>query len=81
MNKKVFVDGVTLIGYIDHPSRVPVHASQLFTKNITTFLLNMVDDGELKPDLEDEIVANTLITEGGEIKHDGLREALAKETN
>lgn len=81
VNKKVFVDGVTLIGYIDHPSRVPVHASQLFTKNITTFLLNMVDDGELKPDLEDEIVANTLITEGGEIKHDGLREALAKETN
>ena len=47
-NEKVYLDGVTLIGYIDHPGRVPVHASQLLTKNITTFLLNMTKEGELK---------------------------------
>ncbi len=80
-NQKVFVDGVTLIGYIDHPSRVPVHASQLYTKNITTFLLNMVKEGQLEPDMGDEIVAATLVTEAGEIKHEGLREAAVKEAN
>jgi NAD(P) transhydrogenase subunit alpha len=78
-NQKVYVDGVTIIGYIDHPSRVPVHASQLFTKNITTFLLNMAKEGELTVDMEDEIVSATLVTESGEIKHAGLRETIEKE--
>lgn len=80
-NQKVYVDGVTIIGYIDHPSRVPVHASQLFTKNITTFLQNMTKDGEIELNLEDEIVAATLITDGGEIKHAGLLEAIEKGTS
>ncbi|MEE2732320.1 MAG: Re/Si-specific NAD(P)(+) transhydrogenase subunit alpha [Pseudomonadota bacterium] len=78
VNQKVYVDGVTIIGYVDHPSRVPVHASQLFTKNITTFLQNMAKDGELTMNLEDEIVAATLVTDGGEIKHAGLLEAIEK---
>jgi len=77
-NEKAYVDGVTLIGYIDHPSRVPVHASQLYTKNISTFLLNMCKDGALALNMEDEIVAATLVTEGGEIKHAGLKEAAEK---
>jgi NAD(P) transhydrogenase subunit alpha len=77
-NQKEYVDGVTIIGYIDHPSRVPVHASQLFTKNITTFLQNMAKEGELALNMEDEIVAATLITEAGEIKHAGLKEAAEK---
>lgn len=77
-NQKVYVDGVTIIGYIDHPSRVPVHASQLFTKNITTFLQNMTKEGEIELNLEDEIIAATLITDGGEIKHAGLLEAIEK---
>lgn len=80
-NKKVYVDGVTIIGYIDHPSRVPVHASQLFTKNITTFVLNMTKEGELALDMEDEIVASTLITDAGEIKHKGLLEFIEKESD
>lgn len=79
-NRKVYKDGVTIIGYIDHPSRVPVHASQLFTKNITTFLLNMAKEGELRINMDDEIVAATLVTEGGEIKHQGLREQIEKES-
>ncbi len=78
-NEKVFVDGVTIIGYVDHHSRVPVHASQLFTKNISTFLLNMSKDGALALNMDDEIVAKTLVTENGDIKHDGLRAAIEKE--
>lgn len=71
--EKVYLDGVTIIGYTDHPGRVPVHASQLLTKNITTFLLNMAGEGQLKLDMEDDIVAATLVTEDGEIKHQGLK--------
>ena len=78
-NEKVFLDGVTLIGYIDHPGRVPVHASQLLTKNIATFLLNMTKDGQLDVNMEDDIVAATLVTEDGEIKHAGLKALIEKE--
>lgn len=78
-NKKAYVEGVTLIGYIDHPSRVPVHASQLLTKNITTFFLNMAKDGQLNINMQDDIVAATLVTEDGEIKHAGLKAALEQE--
>jgi len=78
-NEKVYLDGVTLIGYIDHPGRVPVHASQLLTKNITTFLLNMTKEGELNVDMEDDIVAATLVTENGEIKHEGLKALIEQE--
>lgn len=79
-NKKVYVDGITLIGYIDHPSRVPVHASQLLTKNITTFFLNMATkEGQLNINMEDDIIAATLVTENGEIKHAGLKAAAEQE--
>ncbi|SIS82569.1 MAG: Re/Si-specific NAD(P)(+) transhydrogenase subunit alpha [Thalassolituus maritimus] len=76
-NDKVYLDGVTIIGYTDHPGRVPVHASQLLTKNISTFLLNMADEGELSVNMEDDIVAATLVTEDGEVKHEGLSAQLA----
>ncbi|MCG8671195.1 MAG: Re/Si-specific NAD(P)(+) transhydrogenase subunit alpha [Pseudomonadales bacterium] len=75
-NKKVWKDGVTIIGYVDHPSRVPVHASQLYTKNITTYLLNMAKDGELDLNMEDEIVSSTLITDGGKVTHQGILDAI-----
>ena len=76
---KVYLDGITIIGYTDHPGRVPVHASQLLTKNITTYLLNMATEGQLNIDMEDDIIAATLITEAGEIKHEGLKALAEKE--
>ncbi|MFT6190529.1 MAG: NAD(P) transhydrogenase subunit alpha [Oleispira sp.] len=76
---KVYLDGITIIGYTDHPGRVPVHASQLLTKNITTFLLNMALEGQLNINMEDDIIAATLITEAGEIKHNGLKAQAEKE--
>jgi NAD(P) transhydrogenase subunit alpha len=78
-DQKVYLDGITIIGYTDHPGRVPVHASQLLTKNITTFLLNMAGEGQLNIDMEDDIIAATLITEAGEIKHQGLKAQTEKE--
>jgi NAD(P) transhydrogenase subunit alpha len=76
---KVYLDGITIIGYTDHPGRVPVHASQLLTKNITPYLLNMASEGQLNIDMEDDIIAATLITEAGEIKHAGLKAKAEKE--
>jgi NAD(P) transhydrogenase subunit alpha len=75
-NQKVWKNGVTIIGYVDHPSRVPVHASQLYTKNIVTFLMNMAKDGEIELKMEDEIVSSTLVTDGGEVVHKGLLDAM-----
>jgi NAD(P) transhydrogenase subunit alpha len=76
MNEKVDVDGVTLVGHVDHPSRVPVHASQLLTRNITGFLMNMTEDGRLIPPADDDIVQATRVTDNGKVVHDRLREAL-----
>jgi NAD(P) transhydrogenase subunit alpha len=78
-NEKIYLDGVTIIGYNDHYSRVPVHASQLLTKNITSFLANMSRKGELTIDTNDDIVAATLITENGEIRHAGLLKRITEE--
>ncbi len=75
-NKKVWKEGVTIIGYVDHPSRVPVHASQLYTKNIITYLLNMAKEGEIELNMEDEIIASTLVTDGGEVVHKALLESM-----
>ncbi|KPQ30505.1 MAG: NAD(P) transhydrogenase subunit alpha [Marinobacter excellens HL-55] len=69
LNKKIVVDGVTVVGHANHPSRVPVHASQLLTRNITAFLLNMTKAGQLVPDLEDDIVSATLVTQSGQVLH------------
>lgn len=73
MNHKVYKDGVTIIGYVDHPSRVPVHASQLYTKNIKNFLLNMAKDGQLELDKDDEIVAATRVVFDGAVVHPALQ--------
>lgn len=76
MNQKVYLDGVTLIGYIDHHSRVPVHASQLLTRNLTSFLQNMTENGAIVADLEDDIIDATLVIDQGAVRHEGLNAAL-----
>ena len=68
--------GVRIVGYTDYPSRSSVHASQLFSKNISTFLLNMVKDGAFKIDLEDEIVKGALLVHEGQVVHDMIKPLL-----
>ncbi len=57
------VHGVTIIGAINFASSVPYHASQMYARNITTFLLYMVKDGKLQLNLQDEIIRETMITQ------------------
>lgn len=66
--------GVTIDGTINLASTVPYHASQMYAKNVATFLTYMVKDGKLQINPQDEIVRETLITQGGEIVNARLRE-------
>jgi H+-translocating NAD(P) transhydrogenase subunit alpha len=72
--EKIDVNGVTIIGWINLASTVPYHASQMYSRNLATFLLNMVKDGNVQVNLEDDIVAGTLVTQGGEIVNGRIRE-------
>ena len=74
MGEKVVEHGVSIIGVINLASTVPYHASQMYAKNLTNFLLNMVKDGKLNLNMDDEIVRSTLVTEGGEIVNPRVRE-------
>jgi NAD(P) transhydrogenase subunit alpha len=68
---------VTIIGRTNVASEVPYHASQMYTRNLTTFLLNLVKDGKLRPASEDDIIRETLLTRDGEIVNPRVREFLA----
>jgi NAD(P) transhydrogenase subunit alpha len=62
--------GVTVIGPVNVPATVPRHASEMYSRNIATFLKNMITkDGRLNIDLNDEIVRDSLVARGGEVVH------------
>jgi NAD(P) transhydrogenase subunit alpha len=74
--------GVTVIGPSNPPALVPNHASQMYSKNITTFLAHLLGkDGAKKPALEldpnDEITRETLLTRDGEVVHARVKDLLA----
>ena len=66
--------GVTIIGRINVASEVPYHASQMYARNLTAFLLNLVKDGKVRPERDDEIIRETLLTRDGEIVNARVRE-------
>jgi proton-translocating NAD(P)+ transhydrogenase subunit alpha len=72
--KTVVDSGVTIVGEINLASRVPYHASQMYARNVTAFLLHIVKQGKLQIDTEDEITRETLLTRGGEIVQSRVRE-------
>jgi H+-translocating NAD(P) transhydrogenase subunit alpha len=66
--------GVTIDGTINLASTVPYHASQMYARNLASFLVYLVKDGKLQLNLQDEIVRETLLTQNGEIVNARLRE-------
>lgn len=66
--------GVTVIGRINLSSSVPYHASQMYARNISAFLAHLVQAGKLAVDPKDEIIHGTLVTRGGEIVNERVRE-------
>ena len=65
--------GVTILGPTNLPSTVPYHASQMYARNIQTFLLHLVKDGALNLDPADEITRETLVTHDGQVVHERVR--------
>jgi H+-translocating NAD(P) transhydrogenase subunit alpha len=66
--------GVSIIGAINLASSVPYHASQMYARNITTFLTYLTKDGKLQLNMQDEIVRETMVTQGGEVVNARVRE-------
>jgi NAD(P) transhydrogenase subunit alpha len=66
--------GVTIIGRINLASTVPYHASSLYARNVTAFLVHLVKDGKLNLNLADEITRETMLTQGGEVVNARVRE-------
>src|SRR5213593_3650266 len=64
----VIRNGVLIIGPANLPSTLPVHASQMYARNISSFLLHVVKDGALRLDFEDEITRDTCVTHAGEVR-------------
>jgi H+-translocating NAD(P) transhydrogenase subunit alpha len=73
----VIEQGVTVIGTINLASTVPYHASQMYARNITAFLLHLFRDGKFHPDPADEIFRETLVTQDGEVMNARVREFFA----
>ena len=75
-DEAVVTGGVTILGPTNLPSTVPYHASQMYGKNITTFLLHLIEDGNLVINTEDEITQGTLVSYQGQIVHPRVLEVL-----
>lgn len=73
-DRTVVVDGVTILGPTNLPAEVPHHTSQLYARNIATFLQHLVKQGLPEVPTDDEICRDTLVARGGELVHPKVRE-------
>ena len=67
---------VMIYGPLNVPAMLPVHASEMYAKNLYNFLSLIIRDGQVDPDWDDEIVASATLTHGGEIRHEPTRQAV-----
>ncbi len=74
--KDVDVGGVTIIGTRNVPSTMPLHASQLYARNVANLLLHLVKDGAIVVDFEDEITRGCCVTHGGEIVNERAKQTV-----
>jgi NAD(P) transhydrogenase subunit alpha len=72
----VVVHGVTIIGPTNLAGTAPYHASQVYARNLTSFLTNLVKDGQVRAAESDDIIRDTLLTQGGEVVNARVREML-----
>lgn len=74
--KTVVKHGVTIVGALDMPSNLAVHASQMWSRNMEKLMFHLTKDGALKLDMKDEITRGCLITHDGQVVQERVREAL-----
>jgi NAD(P) transhydrogenase subunit alpha len=78
--KDVDVAGVTIMGTRNVPSTMPLHASQLYARNVMNLLLHLVKDGAITLDFQDEITKGSCVTHGGEIVNERAKQLVASTT-
>ncbi|MHC5112943.1 MAG: NAD(P) transhydrogenase subunit alpha [Planctomycetota bacterium] len=78
-DESVDINGVTILGPTNMAATIPLHASQLYGKNVSNLLKLILKDGALEIDHEDEDVMGTMLTENGEIVHSIAREVFGLE--
>jgi NAD(P) transhydrogenase subunit alpha len=71
--QEVVKHGVVIIGPLNLPSTVPFHASQMYARTVTSFLLHLVKEGRIDLDLSDELTRGPLITHEGKIVHEAVK--------
>jgi len=74
--RQIMHNGVTLIGPVNLPATMPVHASQMYAKNLLTLVQHLAKDGQLTLDFEDEITREACVTHAGAIRNDRVRNLL-----
>ena len=72
--KTVVQHGVTIIGAINVASGVPYHASQMYARNVTAFLIHLIREQKLQLNVDDEIIRETLVTHNGDVVNQRVRE-------
>ena len=72
-DKTVVKHGVTLIGTANLPALMPVHASQMYSKNLGNLVMHLLGENGLRFDMEDPITAGVIVTHGGKIVHPALQ--------
>lgn len=73
--------GVSIVGPVNLPSMQPLHASEMYARNLLNFLTPMIANAEFAPDWDDEIVAQTCLTRDGRIEHEPTRVRIEGETS
>ena len=73
------INGVTIDGTLNFPSMMQVHSSQLYAKNISTFISHMTKEGAIEIDMEDEIISGSIFTHQGKITHEPTQQAVKKD--
>ena len=75
--KNVVHNGITIMGVVNLPSTMQVHASEMYSKNVTTLLQHLTKDNAVNLDFEDEITHESCVTHDGEIRNERVKELLS----
>jgi NAD(P) transhydrogenase subunit alpha len=77
----VVQNGITIVGTVNLASRMPIHASEMYARNLFNFLSPFIKEGKLELDWNDEILDGSCFTHEGAIRHNGVKNALERQSD
>jgi NAD(P) transhydrogenase subunit alpha len=75
---EVVHQGVTILGPLNLATEAAYHASQMYSKNLSSFVTLLVKEGKLALNLDDDIISGTLVAHDGKVVHPAVRKALGE---